>query len=171
MADRLDPYKVLQVSPTADDEVIQAAYRALARRYHPDRNEAAGSNERMVEINAAFELIGDPQSRKAYHEALAAEARTPTFSRSTVHQAASAPVPPPPSPSGGSSERTLDFGRYQGWTVRQISQVDRVYLEWLLRVPAGRSFRAEIEALVRPPSPAPSSRPQPAQKRRWFGRS
>ena len=36
VADPIDPYKVLQVDPEAEDEVIQAAYRRLARKYHPD---------------------------------------------------------------------------------------------------------------------------------------
>ena len=36
MAEPLDAYKVLQVDPEAEDEVIQAAYRRLARKYHPD---------------------------------------------------------------------------------------------------------------------------------------
>ena len=36
MPDRIDPYKILQVDSEAEDEVIQAAYRRLARKYHPD---------------------------------------------------------------------------------------------------------------------------------------
>ena len=35
-----DPYKILQVDPEAEDEVIQAAYRRLARKYHPDLRRA-----------------------------------------------------------------------------------------------------------------------------------
>jgi curved DNA-binding protein CbpA len=61
-----DPYKVLQVDPEAEDEVIQAAYRRLAQKYHPDRATGNDAVERMVAINAAWELIGEPDKRRAY---------------------------------------------------------------------------------------------------------
>jgi curved DNA-binding protein CbpA len=61
----MDPYKVLQVDPEAEDEVIQAAYRRLAQKYHPDVAGAAGS-ERMASINAAWELLRDPARRASY---------------------------------------------------------------------------------------------------------
>ena len=66
MADAIDPYKVLQVDPEAEDEVVAAAYRRLARKYHPD---VAGGDEavaRMAAINAAWEVVGDPVRRAAY---------------------------------------------------------------------------------------------------------
>ena len=56
-----NPYKVLGVSPNADDEEIKKAYRELARKYHPDRytdsDLADLANEKMKEINAAYEEI------------------------------------------------------------------------------------------------------------------
>src|SRR5262245_11679387 len=66
MATEIDPYKVLQVDPEAEDEVIQAAYRRLAQKYHPDRQADAEATARMVAINAAWELIGEPAKRAAY---------------------------------------------------------------------------------------------------------
>ena len=63
MADPIDPYKILQVDSEAEDEVIQAAYRRLARKYHPDLAETPEAAARMAAINAAWELIGDPAAR------------------------------------------------------------------------------------------------------------
>jgi len=69
MPDPIDPYKVLQVDPEAEDEVIQAAYRRLARKYHPDLAETPEAAARMAAINAAWEMIGDPAARAAYDRA------------------------------------------------------------------------------------------------------
>jgi curved DNA-binding protein CbpA len=75
MPDAPDPYKILQVDSEAEDEVIQAAYRRLARKYHPDLAEAADAASRMAAINAAWELIGGPDARKAYDQQRAADQR------------------------------------------------------------------------------------------------
>jgi curved DNA-binding protein CbpA len=60
-----DPYKVLQVDPEAEPEVIEAAYRRLARKYHPDVAPGPDAQERMVRINQAWELLRDPVRRAA----------------------------------------------------------------------------------------------------------
>ncbi len=61
-----DHYKTLQVDPEADPEVIQAAYRRLARKYHPDVMSGPEAAERMIAINRAWEQLGDPARRAAY---------------------------------------------------------------------------------------------------------
>jgi tetratricopeptide (TPR) repeat protein len=57
----MDPYKILGVLPTATDDEIKQAYRALVRKYHPDKyadtDLADMANEKMKEINAAYEEI------------------------------------------------------------------------------------------------------------------
>ena len=62
-----DPYKILQVDPEAEEEVIAAAYRRLARKYHPDTATGPESLGRMEAINAAWEVLGDPR-RRAEHD-------------------------------------------------------------------------------------------------------
>jgi curved DNA-binding protein CbpA len=69
MPEPFDAYKVLQVDPEAEDEVIQAAYRRLARKYHPDLTTGLEAAARMAAINAAWELIGKPAARAAYDRA------------------------------------------------------------------------------------------------------
>jgi curved DNA-binding protein CbpA len=64
-----DHYSILQVDRRAEPEVIAAAYRSLARKYHPDKTASAASTKRMQEINAAYEVLRDPAKRKAYDRA------------------------------------------------------------------------------------------------------
>jgi len=66
MTDGPDPYKVLQVDPEAEDEVIQAAYRRLAQKYHPDVAAGPDAAARMAAINAAWEILRDPSGRAAH---------------------------------------------------------------------------------------------------------
>jgi curved DNA-binding protein CbpA len=66
---RQDHYEVLGVSPNAPDEVIRAAYRALATKYHPDRNPGdRGAELQLKRLNAAFQVLGEPEKRKHYDE-------------------------------------------------------------------------------------------------------
>lgn len=60
---KLNYYEILQVSPNAEIEVIQAAYKRLARKYHPD---VGGSQEQMVLLNEAYIVLSEPPSRQAY---------------------------------------------------------------------------------------------------------
>jgi curved DNA-binding protein CbpA len=65
-----NPYKVLQVDPEAEREVIEAAYRRLARKYHPDVATGPDAQERMVQINQAWEVLRDPVRRAAVDRAM-----------------------------------------------------------------------------------------------------
>ena len=66
-----DPYKVLQVDPEAGREVIEAAYKRLARMYHPDVSGDPDTVARMVQINQAWEALRDPARRAGVDRARA----------------------------------------------------------------------------------------------------
>jgi len=63
---RLNLYEVLQVSTSACPEVVHAAYRALARTYHPDVNPGEGAARQMRQLNAAYHVLSDPERRARY---------------------------------------------------------------------------------------------------------
>lgn len=62
-----DHYKTLGISSTASEKEIKSAYRQLAVKYHPDKNNGDKSKEeKFKEINEAYEILGDDTKRKAY---------------------------------------------------------------------------------------------------------
>jgi len=63
---KLDCYAVLGLSPNAEGVVIRAAYLALMRSYHPDRNPSAEAAARARSVTEAYKTIGDPASRAEY---------------------------------------------------------------------------------------------------------
>lgn len=63
-------YDVLGVSRDADQVVIAAAYRALARKYHPDTGSDTADSEKFGRITMAFEVLRDPEQRRSYDEQL-----------------------------------------------------------------------------------------------------
>ena len=64
-----DLYAVLGIAPTAAPEVVRAAYRALAQRYHPDRNTSATNDGAMMSnLNRAYEVLSCPQRRYEYDQ-------------------------------------------------------------------------------------------------------
>ncbi|HEX5417751.1 MAG TPA: molecular chaperone DnaJ [Chloroflexota bacterium] len=68
MAAKRDYYEVLGVSRTASDDEIRAAYRKLAFKHHPDRNKDADAEEKIKEINEAYECLSNGQRRREYDQ-------------------------------------------------------------------------------------------------------
>ena len=207
MRDPTDAYKMLQVDSEAEDEVIQAAYRRLAQKYHPD---VSGRTRRRRPDGRDQQGLGDLRdpARRAAHDRQslaaqrarrharprhgrdghrlagrrAASARAPrpaptrrrtapggqrrghrrtvssdwTSGRSNAGggfdaSTMSAPNgvgsagPPPGNPSGS----VLNFGRYLGWSLGEISRSDIEYIEWLDRTPIGRIYQVELDDILR----------------------
>ena len=63
-------YQVLQVDPAADPEVIDAAFRRLARKYHPDTSTEPDAASRMREILEAKDILGDSDRRLRYDRSI-----------------------------------------------------------------------------------------------------
>ena len=64
---RIDFYRALGVSRDASDEAIKKAYRKLVFEHHPDRNpDSTQAEAKIRELNAAYEVIGEPEKRRTY---------------------------------------------------------------------------------------------------------
>ena len=203
-----DPYKILQVDPEAEDEVIAAAYRRLARKYHPDTatgaesSRADGGDQRRVGGARRPEAARRPRPAASPPGGRVAEQRRTDAAghRGTVRAAGAecrsdaaapragvrvTPGSPPRSPEpetvsrdwssgrssvgggydpsmrtadgkgaagpppGNPSGSVMNFGRYDGWSLGEIARSDLEYLEWLDRMPIGRPYRDEIDAILR----------------------
>jgi len=83
MSDFEDYYEILQVHPLAEPEVIKAAYRKLAEKYHPDINKDPAAEERMKKINLAYETLSDSLKRKQYYSEWLREKGTTASSTKT----------------------------------------------------------------------------------------
>jgi len=98
-----DLYEMLQVHRLAEPEIIEAAYRRLTLKYHPDRNKSPDANGRMTRLNLAYETLSDPTKRAKYDRERADNSRGPQpgASSSSSQGARSGPQP---GASGSSSQ-------------------------------------------------------------------
>ena len=146
----VDPYVILQVSPTAEQEVLHAAFRALAMKYHPDRDASARASRRMIELNQAYAMVREPELRAQVDRARRVQ-RTP-FDRAAIPPMnGSAPPPPRAQRTGGTANANatrLESGRYSGWTLPDLAKHDPDYLKWLARHSSGLRYRKEISLIL-----------------------
>ncbi|HEY7463458.1 MAG TPA: DnaJ domain-containing protein [Candidatus Limnocylindria bacterium] len=166
-----DYYKILQVDPEAEVDVIRAAYETLSTRFDPKRDLTGVHEIRLRELDRAFETLSDEGRRRVYdiERAGAYEPVAPgEMIGIPVEQPVGAEMLAPslaPAARTGLSSRlnggaadhlgaavgavTLDFGRFAGRTLRDVAVEDVEYLRWLSRHSSGIRFRSEIERLLR----------------------
>jgi hypothetical protein len=109
-----DYYQVLEVDPSAEHEVIRAAYRRLALETHPDRNKSPDATRRMKRLNAAYRVLSDPTARKRYDQELA-ELRH-------EEHAQPAPPEPPEQPAHDEEAEALRRRLAEAETARRIEE-------------------------------------------------
>jgi curved DNA-binding protein CbpA len=149
-----DFYKVLQVDPDADPDVIAAAYEVLSGKLNPKTDLSGVHEVRLAELNRAYHTLRDRAARLAYDRERAAEL-----------------VPMGPGENGADYKRVgggaltervqagahgehvaslmIEFGRYAGWTLGAIARQDPEYLLWLSRHSSGIRYRSAILRLIR----------------------
>ena len=76
MADFVDYYELMQISPNAELATVQRVYRLLAARYHPD-NPETGNTDQFVLLQKAYQVLSDPEARAQYDSALAQQTAGP----------------------------------------------------------------------------------------------
>ncbi|MFM7085980.1 MAG: J domain-containing protein [Cyanobium sp.] len=121
-----DPYQVLGVSTTATAAEIKAAYRALVKCHHPD---AGGDEERILVLNAAWEVLRDAQSRRRYDAA---------------HTACASPSSPGEASVGGrgpagrrpARAAAADDAQLSSWLRLVYAPIDRLLAQVLNPLPA-----------------------------------
>ncbi len=63
-----DYYEILGINKTASKSEIKKAYRKLAKKYHPDKNDSDDAEEKFKEVQEAYEILSDENKRKAYDQ-------------------------------------------------------------------------------------------------------
>ncbi|MGB5713682.1 MAG: J domain-containing protein [Waterburya sp.] len=62
----MNHYQILQVSPQASQKEIKQSYRRLAKQFHPDSQTGTQNSDRIISLNAAYEILGDRKNRRMY---------------------------------------------------------------------------------------------------------
>jgi hypothetical protein len=164
----VDYYAILQVHPDADFEVIEAAYRQLMKKHHPDM---AGDDpariaehlERSKAINQAFSVLRDPERRRRYDlDRILAGTVRPAYASASPPpqhppQGGARPTPPPaqPPPTTGPTETVAEVAYEpprQSWLLAPLTLLSSAY--YLLPGPyewEGGHARELVTVLLLPP--------------------
>ena len=137
-----DYYKILQVHPSAEQEVVKAAHDRLARKYHPDVNKEPIAHERMKDINEGFEILSNLEKRQRYHLVwLQKTAATRSGLKHSVHSPESAKEESPASSSSKGEATVPPVNHRHGWLL---------WARWLLISSGVVIFILNLAPLVSP---------------------
>ena len=82
-------YDILEINKNASPEIVEKAYKTLAKKYHPDLQEESAKTDseiKMKKLNEAYEIISDPQKREAYNKELEKIEESKTNQSQAAHQ-------------------------------------------------------------------------------------
>lgn len=146
-----DYYKMLEVDPEADPDVIEAAYRALSNKLHPESDPTGLERVRQTELDHAFAILSNGIQRRAYDARRADEMvpMGPGYAGTSRLAAGALTERVQAGPNGENlANLKLDFGRYAGWSLGELAQKDPGYLRWLSRHSSGIRYRSAILRLL-----------------------
>jgi curved DNA-binding protein CbpA len=146
MSTDFDAYRILQIAPHAEDIVVEAAFRVLARRYHPDGH--TPDPVRMLDINRAYDLLRSPVRRRRYDREHGLTAVGPGAIRIEFPPTGGLAMRTSAASGAESAYAVVDFGRYQGWNLKDLARHDPDYLRWLARSSGGVRYRNQIQELL-----------------------
>ena len=180
MAPKRDYYEVLGVGPSANRQEIRRAYRKKAFDNHPDWNKSPGAEDRLKEINEAYEVLSDDGKRAQYDlERRRGPSRPagpppprsrPTGGARRGGQTSGAPPPPGPTPGGGPAPT----GAGGGWRPWMLVALFLIVLVVAINVfPDGEDSPDQVAppppaapvstaTLTPTPTPEPTPTPTPA---------
>jgi curved DNA-binding protein CbpA len=159
-----DYYKILEVDPEADPDVIAAAYRVLVGNVRAKQDLEEADQIRLAELELAFAVLSNPTQRRAFDARRTPDtvAVGPGYVHGSGNGNARIDDAAARLAAGPLSERlaaglhgeslgelTINFGRYAGWTLSEIAASDPDYLQWLSRHSSGIRYRRAILRLLR----------------------
>lgn len=144
---RMDLYQILGVRRDAQTAEIKAAYRQMAKKYHPDANKATDTTELFKEINRAYQTLSDPEARKNYNIYGVDK---------TGHQAPEATVDNPYASGGFSEDVSMDdiWDSFYGKQQRAQSQQQEQASSWAKKNPSTQWWDSRNNAQT-PRQPTP----------------